>query len=93
MPRIPLVVFFERMDPSHKNLLFEDVVRHTTGVPVHDMVPSFEGLDESFVENFKVDRHHKAEGHRMMAEHMANDIGHGLTHNNTVESQVEGNMA
>lgn len=73
--------------------VFEDVVRHTTGVPVHDMVLSFEGLDELFVENFKVDRHHKAEGHRMMAEHMANDIGHGLTHNNAVESQVEGNMA
>ncbi len=74
--KIPLVVFFERMESSHKNLnlLFEDVVRHAKGVPVYDMASWFEGLDASFVENSKIDRHHNAEGHRVMAEHMANDI-------------------
>ncbi len=71
---IPLVVFFERMDPRDNNMLLEAVVRHAKGVPVQDMAPWFEGLDESSVENSKIDRHHNAEGHRVMAEHMANDI-------------------
>lgn len=71
---IPLIVFFERMDPRDNNMLLEAVVRHAKGVPVQDMAPWFEGLDESSVENSKIDRHHNAEGHRVMAEHMANDI-------------------
>lgn len=71
---IPLLLFFERMDRSDNNPLFEDVVRHAKGVPVQDMAPWFDGLDASSVENSKIDRHHNAEGHRVMAEHMANDI-------------------
>ncbi len=71
---IPLIVFFERMRPNDNNLLLKDVVRHANGVPVEDMAPWFEGFDESSVENSKVDRHHNAEGHRVMAEHMANGI-------------------
>ncbi|MCS6305623.1 MAG: hypothetical protein H8K07_18455 [Nitrospira sp.] len=38
------------------------------------MAPWFEGLNESSVENSKIDSHPNAEGHRVMAEHMANDI-------------------
>lgn len=74
--KIPLVVFFERMEPGHKvlNLLFEDVVRHARGSPVYDMASWFEGVAPSLVENSKIDRHHNAEGHRVMAEHMADDI-------------------
>lgn len=72
--KIPLIVFFERMRPNDNNLLLEDVVRHAKGVLVEDMAPWFEGFDESSVENSKVDRHHNAEGHRVMAEHMANGI-------------------
>ncbi|HWG97319.1 MAG TPA: SGNH/GDSL hydrolase family protein [Nitrospira sp.] len=72
--KILLVVFFERMDQNHDNLLLEDVVRHAEGVPAHDMASWFEGFDESLLENSKIDRHPNAEGHRVMAEHMANDI-------------------
>jgi hypothetical protein len=55
-------------------MLLEAVVRHAKGVPVQDMAPWFKGLDKSSVENSKIDRHYNAEGHRVMAEHMANDI-------------------
>lgn len=72
--KIPLVVFFERMDRTDNNPLLEAVVRHAKSVPVLDMAPWFDGLDASSVENSKIDRHHNAEGHRVMAEHMANDI-------------------
>lgn len=72
--KIPLIVFFERMRPSHNNVLLHDVLLHAHGVPVQDMAPWFEGLDESSVENSKIDSHPNAEGHRVMAEHMANDI-------------------
>ena len=72
--KIPLIVFFERSDPGENNPLFEDVVRHVHGVPVKDMGQWFEGLDEFSLVNSKVDGHPNAEGHRVMAEHMAVEI-------------------
>lgn len=72
--KIPLILFFERLDPRDNNLLLEDVVRHTKGIPVKDMAPWFEGLNISSHVNSKVDGHPNAEGHRVMAEYMAEDI-------------------
>ena len=72
--KIPLMVFFRRMHPDENNLLLADVVQHTKGVPVKDMAPWFAGLKVSSVVNSKVDGHPNAEGHRVMAEHMAEDI-------------------
>jgi lysophospholipase L1-like esterase len=71
---IPLIVFFERMSPGDSNLLLHDVLLHAHGAPVHDMAPWFEGFDPLSLTNSKVDSHPNAEGHRVMAEHMANDI-------------------
>lgn len=71
---IPLIVFFERVNPNDNSELLHEVLLNAHGVPVHDMAAWFMGLDESSIENSKVDRHHNAEGHRVMAEHMANDI-------------------
>ncbi|MGC4099463.1 MAG: GDSL-type esterase/lipase family protein [Nitrospira sp.] len=71
---IPLMVFFERVNPNDNSVLLHDVLLNAHGVPVQDMAAWFMGLDESVIENSKVDRHHNAEGHRVMAEHMANDI-------------------
>jgi lysophospholipase L1-like esterase len=70
---IPLIVFFDR-SPGENNPLFEDVVRHVQGVPVKDMGQWLEGLDRFSLVNSKVDRHPNAEGHRVMAEHMADEI-------------------
>jgi lysophospholipase L1-like esterase len=72
--KIPLIVFFRRSRPGENNPLFEDVVRHVQGVPVKDMGPWFERLDESLLVNSKIDGHSNAEGHRVMAEHMADEI-------------------
>ena len=72
--KIPLIVFYNRMEPGENNPLFEDVVRHVHGVPVKDMGQWFEGLDKSSLTNSKVDSHPNAEGHRVMAEHMADEI-------------------
>ena len=72
--KIPLIVFFRRMDSDDNNLLLADVVRHAKGVPVKDMAPWFAGLKVSSVVNSKVDGHPNAEGHRVMAEYMAEDI-------------------
>ena len=76
--KIPLIVFFKvffkRSEPGENNPLFEDVVRHVHGVPVKDMGQWFEGLDEFSLMNSKVDSHPNAEGHRVMAEHMADEI-------------------
>ncbi|MDF0677247.1 MAG: SGNH/GDSL hydrolase family protein [Nitrospira sp.] len=72
--RIPLILFFERLDPRDNNLLLEDVVRHAKGVPVKDMAPWFAGLRIASHVNSKVDGHPNGEGHRVMAEHMAEDI-------------------
>lgn len=71
---IPLIVFFERMSPGDSNLLLHDVLLHAHGAPVQDMAPWFEGFDPLSLTNSKVDSHPNAEGHRVMAEHMANDI-------------------
>jgi lysophospholipase L1-like esterase len=71
---IPLIVFFVRLYPDENQQLFDDVVRHAHGVPVKDMGQWFEGLDASSVVNSKVDSHPNAEGHRVMAEHMADEI-------------------
>jgi lysophospholipase L1-like esterase len=72
--KIPLIVFFRRSKPGENNPLFEDVVRHVHGVPVKDMGQWFEGLDEFSLVNSKVDGHSNSEGHRVMAEHMADEI-------------------
>jgi lysophospholipase L1-like esterase len=72
--KIPLIVFFRRSYPGENNPLFEDVVRHANGVPVKDMGHWFEGLDEFSLVNSKVDGHPNAEGHRVYAEHMADEI-------------------
>jgi lysophospholipase L1-like esterase len=72
--RISLMVFFERSQRTDSTLLFEDVVRNTRGVPVEDMALWYEGLDTRSFMNSKIDSHPNAEGHRLMAEHMANDI-------------------
>jgi len=72
--KIPLIVFFDRSKPGENNPLFEDVVRHVHGVPVKDMGQWYEGLDEFSLVNSKVDGHPNAEGHRVMAEHMADEI-------------------
>lgn len=71
---IPLIVFFRRSHPDENRPLFEDVVRHVQGFPVKDMGPWYQGLDESSLVLSKVDGHPNAEGHRLMAEHMADDI-------------------
>jgi hypothetical protein len=71
--KIPLIVFFKR-SPDENNPLFEDVVRHVHGVPVKDMGQWFEGLDKSSLVISKVDGHPNAEGHRVMAEHMTDEI-------------------
>jgi lysophospholipase L1-like esterase len=71
---IPLMVFFRRSHPDENRPLFEDVVRHAHAVPVVDMGYWYVGLDESVLVNSKVDGHPNAEGHRVMAEHMAKDI-------------------
>lgn len=72
--KLPLIIFFRRMDPDENTLLLADVVQHAKGVPVKDMAPWFAGLKVSSVVNSKVDGHPNAEGHRVMAEHMAEDI-------------------
>jgi lysophospholipase L1-like esterase len=72
--KIPLIVFFERMSPGDSNLLLHDVLLHAHGAPVYDMAPWFEGFEALSLTNSKVDSHPNAEGHRVMAEHMANDI-------------------
>jgi lysophospholipase L1-like esterase len=71
---IPLIVFFRRSHPGENTPLFDDVVRHVNGVPVKDMGEWYQGLDESLLVNSKIDGHPNAEGHRLMAEHMADDI-------------------
>jgi lysophospholipase L1-like esterase len=72
---IPLMMFFERSHRTDSStLLLEDVVRNTRGVPVEDMAPWYEGLDTRSFMNSKIDSHPNAEGHRLIAEHMANDI-------------------
>ena len=71
---IPLIVFFRRSHPGENNPLFEDVVRHVLGAPVKDMGQWFVGLYEFSLVNSKVDGHPNAEGHRVMAEHMADEI-------------------
>lgn len=72
--KIPLIVFFRRSRVGENNPLFEDVARHVHGAPVKDMGPWFEGLDELSLVNSKVDGHPNAEGHRVMAERMADEI-------------------
>ena len=76
---IPLIVFFRRSHPDENKPLFEDVVRHIPGFPVTDMGPWYQGLDEASLVLSKVDGHPNAEGHRVMAEHMADDIVSYLT--------------
>jgi len=72
--KISLIVFFRRSERGENNPLFEDVVRHANGVPVKDMGTWFEGLDQSSLVISKVDGRPNAEGHRVMAEHMADEI-------------------
>lgn len=72
--KIPLIVFFRRSNPGENNPLFEDVARHVHGAPVKDMGQWYEGLDQFSLVISKVDGHPNAEGHRVMAEHMADEI-------------------
>ena len=72
--KIPLLLFFKRLHPDEHNLLFDDVVRYAHGLPVKDMAPWFAGLNVSSLVNSKVDTHPNAEGHRVIAEHMADDV-------------------
>lgn len=71
---IPLIVFFHRLDSSENKPLFDAVVQHAQGVPIKDMGQWYGGLRVSSIVNSKVDGHPNAEGHRVMAEHMAEDI-------------------
>ena len=71
---IPLIMFFHRLDSAENQQLFEDVVQHAQGVPVRDMGQWYGGIKVSSLVNSKVDGHPNAEGHRVMAEHMADDI-------------------
>ena len=71
---IPLIVFFHRLDSSESKPLFDAVVQHAQGVPIKDMGQWYGGLRVSSLVNSKVDGHPNAEGHRVMAEHMAEDI-------------------
>lgn len=89
--KIPLIVFFRRSKASESNPLLEDVVRHVQGVPVKDMGPWYEGVDEFSVVNSKVDGHPNAEGHRVMAEHMAVDIMSYLATNDLASAVRSGN--
>lgn len=86
--KIPLILFFKRDDLHMKNSLFTDVVRHAHGVPVRDMAPWYAGLDISSLENSKVDTHPNAEGHRVIAEHMADDVVNYLDQLKTRASPV-----
>lgn len=71
---IPFIVFFHRLDSSENQPLFEDVVQHAQGVPIRDMGQWYGGFKVSSLVNSKIDGHPNAEGHRVMAEHMADDI-------------------
>jgi len=71
---IPLIVFYWRYEPDEQNPLFEDVVRHANRVPVKDIGQWLGGLDKFSLIISKVDSHPNAEGHRVMAEHMAVEI-------------------
>lgn len=73
--RIPLMVFFERTRKTEETTtLLQDVARNAPGIPVVDMAPWYAGVDAQQFMNSKIDRHPNAEGHRLMAEHMAIDI-------------------
>jgi lysophospholipase L1-like esterase len=76
--KFPLIVFFKR-SPGEYGSLFDAVRQSAHGAPVKDMGPWYEGVDESSLVNSKIDGHPNAEGHRVMAEHMAEDIVGYLT--------------
>lgn len=72
---IPLMIFFERSSKTETTTsLLQDVVRNAPGIRVVDMAPWYEGLDARQFMNSKVDSHPNAEGHRLIANHMTNDI-------------------
>jgi hypothetical protein len=71
---IPLIVFFHRLDSRENKPLFDAIVQHAQGVMVKDMGQWYGGLRVSSLVNSKVDGHPNSEGHRVMAEHMAEDI-------------------
>lgn len=86
--KIPLILFYKRLDPDENNLLFADVFRHAQGLPVKDMAPWFAGLNIQSLVNSKVDTHPNAEGHRVIAEHMADDVVNYLDQLKTRASPV-----
>jgi hypothetical protein len=67
-------MFFHRLDSAENQQLFEDVVQHAQRVSVRDMGQWYGGIKVSSLVNSKVDGHPNAEGHRVMAEHMGDDI-------------------
>jgi hypothetical protein len=77
--KIPLIVFFRRSHPDENRSLFEDVVHHVRRFPVKDMGQWYQGLDESSLVLSKVNGRPNGEGHRVMAEHMTDDIVRYLT--------------
>lgn len=73
--RIPLMIFFFRWQPNASQPLFEDVLRHAKDYPVRDIGRWFQGRDINSMMISKIDSHPNAEGHRLIAEHMAEEIG------------------
>ncbi len=71
---VPLIIFFHRLDSSENKLLLEAVGHSAQGVSVKDMGQWYGALNLSSLVNSKVDGHPNAEGHRVMAEHMVEDI-------------------
>lgn len=72
--RILLMIFFFRWDRGLSQPLFEGVSEHAKGYPVHDMARWFPEGDNNSLMNSKVDSHPNSQGHRLMAEHMAEEI-------------------
>ena len=76
--RIPLVIFFFRWGKQSGQPLYEDVVRHAANHPVRDVRPWFPKRDPHALMNSRIDTHPNAAAHRIMAEHMAEEIAAAL---------------
>jgi lysophospholipase L1-like esterase len=72
---IPLVVFYFRMQDSPFDLaLLQDVRRWAAPFPLMDMGPWFSNLPVRKYVNSKVDSHPNSEGHKVMAENIAEHL-------------------
>ncbi len=73
--QIPLMVFFFRWEPNTFNTRLLEAVRSAVApAPVEDMAPWFSGTDLRRYTNSQIDSHPNAEGHRIIAEHIANIV-------------------